>query len=132
MEKHIDAEKLVAELTKMQFTLNAAYRKPQSDNIVRAISLEYDDIIALIESLHQEQPEYGYLSTTYIHGKKARWGVGDILAYYLCTSNEEGEIIIGKITKVEFNDEEGWVYTFEDESMLDEQSLVEEGVYEKN
>lgn len=54
--KYIDAEKLVAELTKMQFTLNAAYRKPQSDNIVRAISLEYDDIFSLIDSLQQEQP----------------------------------------------------------------------------
>ena len=55
--KYIDAEKLVAELTKMQFTLNAAYRKPQSDNIVRAISLEYDDIFSLIDSLQQEQPD---------------------------------------------------------------------------
>lgn len=53
--KYIDTEKLVAELTKMQFTLNAAYRKPQSDNIVRAISLEYDDIFSLIDSLQQEQ-----------------------------------------------------------------------------
>lgn len=57
MEKYIDAEKLVAGLTKMQFTLNAAYRKPQSDNIVRAISLEYDDIFSLIDSLQQEQQE---------------------------------------------------------------------------
>ena len=55
--KYIDAEKLIAELTKMQFELNAAYRKPQSDNIVRAISLEYDDILSLVDSLQQEQPE---------------------------------------------------------------------------
>lgn len=54
--KYIDAEKLVAELTKMQFTLNAACRKPQSDNIVRAISFEYDDIISLIDSLQEETP----------------------------------------------------------------------------
>ena len=54
--KYIDAEKLIAELTKLQFTLNASYRKPQSDNIVRAISLEYDDILSLVESLQQEQP----------------------------------------------------------------------------
>lgn len=55
--KYIDSEKLVAKLTKMQFTLNAAYRKPQSDNIVRAISLEYDDIFSLIDSLQSEQPD---------------------------------------------------------------------------
>ena len=87
------------------------------------------ELLSFIDSLQQEQSEYGYLSTTYIHGKKARWNVGDTLAYYLCTSDEEGEIIIGKITKVEFNNEYGWVYTFEDESAWDEQSLVEEGVY---
>ena len=55
--KYIDAEKLIAELTKMQFDLNAAYRHPQSDSIVRAISLEYDDVISLVNSLQQEQPE---------------------------------------------------------------------------
>ena len=57
MSKYIDAEKLIAELTKMQFTLNASYRKPQSDSIVRAISLEYDDVISLVTSLQQEQME---------------------------------------------------------------------------
>lgn len=62
--KYIDAEKLVAELTKMQFTLNAAYRKPQSDNIVRAISLEYDDIFSLVESLQQEQQEVDLVKLT--------------------------------------------------------------------
>lgn len=54
--KYIDAEKLIAELTKLQFTLNASYRNPQSDNMVRAISLEYDDILSLVDSLQQEQP----------------------------------------------------------------------------
>jgi hypothetical protein len=55
--KYVDAEKLIAELTKMQFELNAAYRKPQSDNIVRAISLEYDDILSLVDSPLEEQPD---------------------------------------------------------------------------
>lgn len=55
--KYIDAEKLKVKLTKMQFDLNAAYRHPQSDSIVRAISLEYDDIISLVNSLQQEQPD---------------------------------------------------------------------------
>ena len=63
--KYIDAEKLIAELTKMQFELNAAYRKPQSDNIVRAISLEYDDILSLIDSLQQEQEDMGEVSDGY-------------------------------------------------------------------
>lgn len=79
-----------------------------------------------------EQPEYGYLSTEYIHGRKPRWSVGDVLAHYICTSNEEGEYPIGKIVNVGFDEEDGWVYTFEDESMWNEQSLVEEEAYKKN
>lgn len=55
--KYIDSEKLIAKLTKLQFTLNASYRKPQSDNIVRAISFEYDDILSLVDSLQREQPD---------------------------------------------------------------------------
>lgn len=60
MSKYIDSEKLIAELTRMQFDLNAAYRHPQSDSIVRAISLEYDDILSLVDSLQQEPrfPQY--------------------------------------------------------------------------
>lgn len=79
-----------------------------------------------------EQPEYGYLSTKYVHGREPRWSVGDVLAYYICTSNEEGEYLLGKIVNVEFDEEDGWVYTFEDKSIWDEQSLVEEEAYKKN
>ena len=60
MSKYVDSEKLIAELTRMQFDLNAAYRHPQSDSIVRAISLEYDDILSLVDSLQQEQSEVDF------------------------------------------------------------------------
>lgn len=60
MSKYVDSEKLIAELTRMQFDLNAVYRHPQSDSIVRAISLEYDDILSLVDSLQQEQPEVDF------------------------------------------------------------------------
>jgi len=50
----------------------------------------------------------------------------------VCTSNEEGEDVIGKVSNVEFDDEEGWLYTLENEDVYDEQSLVEQGVYKKN
>lgn len=97
---------------------------------------EANHILGILDSLRQEQqdeqPEYGYLSTEYVHGKKSRWNVGDVLAYYISTSNEEGEYLLGKIVNVEFDEEEGWVYTFEDEGASDEQSLVEEGAYQKN
>lgn len=97
---------------------------------------EANYILGILDSLRQEQqdeqPEYGYLSIEYVHGKKSRCNVGDVLAYYISTSNEEGEYLLGKIVNVEFDEEEGWVYTFEDEGASDEQSLVEEGAYKKN
>lgn len=78
-----------------------------------------------------EHPEYGYIQNDYVLGKKPRYNVGDVLAYYECNSNEEGERIIGKIANIELDNEEDWVYTFEDGSTLDEQGLIEEGIYKK-
>ena len=127
---YIDADKLLKSVNNYQELAKAALNPTDGDSDYYKGKIDaYKDMQEFITALLQEQPEYGYLSTTYINGKKARWNVGDTLAYYLCTSDEEGEIIIGKITEVEFSDEEGWVYTFEDENTWDEQSLFEEGVY---
>ena len=76
-----------------------------------------------------KQPEYGYITTKYIPGQKPRWKVGDILAYYINNSDEEGEIVLGKVVKI-IPDEIGWLYYFEDE-VWDEESLITEGTYEK-
>lgn len=133
MSKYVDAEKLITELRKHL--------------IPTVVDRDYDEweqgkdagllqAIDIVESLQQEQPdeqpEYGYQSIEYINGKKSRWNVGDVLAYYISTSNEEGEYIIGKVSNVEFDNEEGWLYTFENEDVYDEQYLVEEGAYKKN
>lgn len=67
--KYIDSEKLISELTRMQFDLNAAYRHPQSDSIVRAISLEYDDILSLVDSLQREQPKFKVGDTIHRKGE---------------------------------------------------------------
>ena len=103
--------------------------KPHNIHLISSDKIE--DWGELVQQEQTEQPEYGYLSTEYIHGKKPRWNVGDVLVYYMCTSNEEGEYVIGKVSNVEFDDEEGWLYTFENEDVYDEQSLVEDGVYKK-
>ena len=132
--KYIDSEKLIAEIKRRKDEWQALINKNNAVNptAVKEVICEDLNILDIITSLQQEQPEYGYLSTEYIHGKKPRWNVGDVLAYYMCTSNEEGEYVIGKVSNVEFDDEEGWLYTFEDEYVDDEQSLDEEGVYKKN
>ncbi len=128
MERYIDSEKLIAKIRELRSESCIS----ESDEYYEYAKSEIIDIItSLQQEESEEQPEYGYLSTEYIQGRKSRWNVGDVLAQYICTSNEEGEYPIGKIVNVEF-DEEGWVYTFEDESVWDEQSLVEEEVYKKN
>ena len=127
MERYIDAEKLKTKIEKRKNILSV--ESPFGIGGRIELELVLDTIVSLQK---EEQPEYGYLSTEYVHGKKSRWNVGDVLAQYVCTSNEEGEYPIGKIINVEFDEEDGWVYTFEDESVWDEQSLVEEEFYKKN
>lgn len=81
----------------------------------------------------EKQYEYSCFETTYKCGRKPHWNVGDTLAYYEFYSDREGEHILGKITKVEFDEEQcDWFYTFEDGSVYDEQSLLEEQTYKKN
>lgn len=139
MNKYIDAEKLKAEIERRIIEHRKSLKKDIaliSEAMLKGSLGAYESMEHFITSLQQEesdeQPEYGYLSTEYVHGKKSRWNVDDILAYYISTSNEEGEYPLGKIVNVEFDKEDGWVYTFENESMWDEQSLVEEEAYKKN
>lgn len=78
-----------------------------------------------------EQPEYGYVTTKYVPGKKPRWKVGDILAYYINNSDEEGEDVLGKVINTELDEDGEWLYTFENGDVWYEESLIEEGTYEK-
>ena len=135
MSKYIDSEKLIAEIHKHIGKYDSMLHELPMPEL-KGKREEAFSILTIVESLQQEQeeeqPEYGYLSTEFVHGKKPKWNVGDVLAYYICTSNEEGEYPLGKIVNVEFDEEDGWVYTFDDESTWDEQSLFEEDAYKKN
>ena len=133
MSKHIDAEKLITELRKHLIPTVVDRDYDEWEQGKDAGLLQAIDIVeSLQKEQPDEQPEYGYQSIEYINGKKSMWNVGDVLAYYISTSNEEGEYIIGKVSNVEFDNEEGWLYTFENEDVYDEQYLVEEGAYKKN
>lgn len=137
MERYIDADKLIARIVELRKELPDTIEHLNDEESGFARGQQYEltameaEILCLLQE-QEEQPEYGYLSTEYVQGRKSRWNVGDVLAKYICTSNEEGEYPIGKIVNVEFDEEDGWVYTFEDESAWDEQSLVEEEFYKKN
>lgn len=129
MERYIDSEKLIAEIERLYDEHSSKYEIDEAAIVLDKLE---DFIASLQQEESKDQPEYGYLSTEYVHGKKSKWNVGDVLAQYICTSNEEGEYPLGKITNVKFDEEDGWVYTFEDGSVWDEQSLVEEEAYKKN
>lgn len=93
------------------------------------------DLLNFIDDIEEEeqQPEHDYFETIYKCGKKPHWNIGDTLAYYEFYSDREGECVLGKVTKVEFDEEQcDWFYTFEDGSLSDEQSLLEDQTYKKN
>ena len=91
------------------------------------------DTLEVKEEVEYKQPEYSCFETTYQCGKKPRWNIGDILAYYEFYSDREGEYVLGKVTKAEYDEEQcDWFYTLESGRVYDEQSLLEEETYKKN
>lgn len=73
----------------------------------------------------ENQPEHSFIETIYRRGKNPHWNIGDILAYYEFNSDCEGEIMLGKITNVELDEEcDEWLYTFEDGSKYEEELLL--------
>ncbi len=76
------------------------------------------------------QPEHSKIVETYIVGKNPKWKVGDNLAYYVLTSDLEGEQPLGKIASIEYDEYlEDWEYTFDNGSSDLEESLLDIGAY---
>ena len=136
--KLIDKSALVAEIERriktnkecMLGLRNLDYYQGKVDALNDTISsLNTLEVKDLVES---KQPEYSCLETIYQCGKKPHWNIGDTLAYYESCSDREGECVLGKVTRVELEeDENDWFYTFEDGSQYDEASLLEEKTYKK-
>lgn len=81
----------------------------------------------------EEQPEHSFMETIYRCGKKPHWNIGDTLACYEFTSDCEGEIVLGKVTNVELDEEyEDWLYTFENGYQEEEESLLRNETYKKS
>ena len=141
MAQYIDKAALVAEIER----LLALYSKELEDNkedpwgmdipkrgILQEI-LSFINTLGVKEEVECKQPEYSYFETIYHCGKKPRWSIGDTLAYYEFYSDREGEHVLGKVTKVDFDKEQcDWFYTFENGDSCDERSLLEEEIYKKN
>jgi len=76
----------------------------------------------------QRPKEYGH--NIWHAGTKQEWKVGDILAYYECSTDHEGEYFIGKITKVYYEPYyEDWFYEFDDGCGATEESLSADECY---
>ena len=122
-------EKIKEDLIRRIDVLNKSIRSES----VGALN-ELKDALSHIEYLEKEDiPEYSYNETTYHVGKQHKWNVGDELAYYMFTSDEEGEFVIGTITSVEMGVDD-WVYTF-DGNHKDEYTeceLIYSEAYKKN
>lgn len=103
------------------------YMTPGGDNACIDIEPLYEIIDKVIT---EPKPEHSKIVETYIVGKNPKWKVGDTLAYYVLTSDLEGEQPLGKIVSIEFYDElDDWEYTFDKGIYYLEETLLDIDAY---
>ena len=140
--------KWIAWLEKQGEPLNESVYDTEDKEIYQAISIGLTDVfnefgwsdfggipIENIQNWLEKQGEQILANSakTCKDEQNPHWNVGDTLAYYGFYSDREGECVLGKVTNVEFDEEQcDWFYTFEDGSVYDEQSLLEDQTYKKN
>ena len=79
---------------------------------------EYREMKCFLEA--QRMPEHECHQWYRGKDKESRWKVGNILAYYKCYSDYEGEQILGEITKVEYDEYlDDWKYYFKNDTEPD-------------
>lgn len=142
MTQYIDKSALSAEIDKRKNLCEKIVldlRTEENKDYYQGKAEAYKETLDLLDTLEVKevvdckQPEYSYFKTTYQCGKKPRWNIGDTLAYYEFYTDREGEHVLGKVTKVDFDKEQcDWFYTLEGGSVYDEQSLLENETYKKN
>ena len=143
MAQYIDKDKVAEEIKKRKSELQSRIAElgtfeSNTLDLFQDADL-YDDILSFLDTLEVKeveeckQPEHSCLKTIYQCGKNPHWNIGDTLAYYEFYSDREGEHVLGKVIKAEFDEEQcDWFYTFEHGSIYDEQSLLENQTYKKN
>lgn len=77
-------------------------------------------------------PKHSYFEHIYHCGSEPRWKIGDVLAAYEFYSDYEGEYMYGKITDVKMDEDEDWLYTFENGDVYYENGLISDEAYKKN
>lgn len=80
----------------------------------------------------EERSRKSYIETVYHRGEEPTWEVGDTLAYYEFYSDYEGESVLGKVVKIELDEDfDDWCYYFDSGSFELERDLITEEAYVK-
>lgn len=134
MEKITTTKDKIREFIEKELTVHTEW--PSSGLALKNRNCSIEDITnAMFEYLKEnqvedEQPEHSKIVETYIVGKNPKWKVGDTLAYYVFTSDLEGEQPLGKITNIDYNGYyDDWEYTFDGDYDWLEQTLIEQEAY---
>ena len=118
-------EKAEMDYREAKFDYNMAKR------CIAALEKKYPELKDL--TTNDERPEYSEL--IYRCGKKPRWNVGDTLSYHECNVLYEGELDLGKVTSVYFEESlNDWKYRIDDDSVkrfYTEKELMEDKVYKQ-
>lgn len=138
MAQYIDKAAVVAEIKRQLSAIDnfpeltaTQVAVSEGNKVILTKLLSSLDNLEVKEVVECEQPEHSCFE--YQCGKKPHWNIGDTLAYYEFYTDREGEHVLGKVTKVDFDKEQcDWFYTFKDGSVYDEQSLLEDETYKKN
>lgn len=144
MVQYIDKAAIVAEIEKLISSGKIKCQQSQENNDqVSYIAwsehiatcgkiLSFLNTLEVKEEVEYKQPEYSCTQSIYQRGEKHHWNIGDILAYYYYSSDCEGEHIIGQIVDIKIDEEQDdWVYTFENGRIYYEEELLDNGIYVK-
>lgn len=134
MEQYISKSALVAEIERRKKELIELSNTFEN----RWACGSLDNILSFLDTLEVKEiedsiiPKHSYFESIYHCGSEPRWKIGDVLAVYEFYRDHEGEYVYGKITNVKMNEDEDWLYTFENGEVLYENMLITDEAYKKN
>lgn len=137
MGQYIDKSALVAEIEKNKNEMEPE-RDWHFDEYTNGYLDALKEALSIINTLEVKEvedyiiPKHSYFEHIYHCGSEPMWKIGDVLAAYQFYSDYEGEYMYGKITDIKMDENEDWLYTFENGEELYENMLISDEAYKKN
>ena len=137
MAKYVDKSALVAEIEKNKNEMEPE-RDWHFDEYTNGYLDALKEALSIINTLEVKEiedsitPKHSYFEQIYNCGSEPRWKIGDVLAAYEFYSDYEGEYMYGKITDIKMDENEDWLYTFENGDEYYENMLISDEAYKKN